>query len=224
VEKIIIYFKKAFIFFLELLFPSRCLGCHQTNDVLCNNCLSTIRLAERPTESDIMALYDYRDPIIKKAIWQLKYYHSPYLGQKLGLILYEGFLEEIINIQIFSQGSPILVIPVPISAERKKDRGYNQSEIIAKNFCLAANSNIFDLANNIIFKNKITVAQAKIKNRNERLKNIKGAFEIKNSALIKNRTIIIIDDVTTTGGTILEIIKILKKAGAKKIVGLAVAH
>ncbi|MEK7106073.1 MAG: phosphoribosyltransferase family protein, partial [Patescibacteria group bacterium] len=64
----------------------------------------------------------------------------------------------------------------------------------------------------------------RITNRNERLKNVKGVFEIKNPEVVKGRTIIIIDDVTTTGGTIKEILKLLKNSGAKKAVGFTVAH
>ena len=56
------------------------------------------------------------------------------------------------------------------------------------------------------------------------MENVRGVFEIKNPEIVKGRTIVVIDDVTTTGGTISEIIKILKKAGAKKVVGFAVAH
>ena len=125
---------------------------------------------------------------------------------------------------MFGEGSPVYIIPVPISKDRKENRGYNQSEIIAKSFCSAAPLNIFQLKNKIIFKKTNTIPQAKLNNRNRRLQNIKGAFEIKNSEQVRGKTIIIIDDVTTTGGTILEIMKLLKKSGAKKVLGFAVAH
>ena len=133
-------------------------------------------------------------------------------------------LEEIISIKVFSLGEPIYVIPVPISHDREKNRGYNQSEIIAKSFCAKAPKNTFNMKNNIVFKKVHTIPQAKLNNRNKRLKNIKGAFEIKNKELIKDKIIIIIDDVTTTGGTITEIMNLLKKSGAKKVIGFAVAH
>ncbi|MFA7000234.1 MAG: phosphoribosyltransferase family protein [Candidatus Paceibacterota bacterium] len=171
-----------------------------------------------------MAVYDYRDPVVKKAIWKLKYYKNPYLGERLGLLLYESLMEEINLLQMFSLGSPILIIPVPVSRNKRKLRGYNQSEIIARNFCKMAERNMFQIKNNIVFKKLNTIPQARLTNRNKRLQNIKGAFEIKNKELVRGKTIIIIDDVTTTGGTILEIMKILKKAGAKKVLGFAVAH
>jgi competence protein ComFC len=224
VEIIIITIRRGINFFLELLFPSKCIGCHKYGSMLCSLCINKLHQAERETENGILASYDYRDPLIKDAIWKLKYHHSPHLGRRLGELLYDSFLEEIEEIKMFSSGSPIYVVPVPISKNRKDNRGYNQSEIIAKSFCNSAPLNIFQLKNKFIFKKTNTIPQAKLTNRSRRLQNIKGAFEIKNSEEVRGKTIIIIDDVTTTGGTILEIMKLLKKSGAKKVLGLAVAH
>ncbi len=210
--------------FLEILFPTKCIGCHKYEDILCNNCINNLKITERPTEDNIYALYDYKDPIVKDAIWKLKYHHIKYLGEKLGKLLYEGLIENIDEMKIFQQGSPIYIIPVPISNEKKENRGYNQSEVIAKSFCQSGNPNLFLYQNKIIIKNKNTIPQARLTNRNKRLQNIKGAFSIINTNIIKGKTVIIIDDVTTTGGTMLEIIKILKKSGAKKVIGFAVAH
>ncbi len=218
------YIKSILQFFLELLFPSRCLGCGSKKEILCDSCMDKLPTAERETESSIFAVYDYRDPLVKKLIWELKYHHLPYLGQKLGDILYSSLIEEINEIRIFSSGCPIIVIPVPISKERRRLRGYNQSEIIAKNFCNSSLKGIFEFNKKIIYKKLNTTPQAKLTNRNRRLQNIKGAFGITKSENVKDKTIIVIDDVTTTGGTINEIIKLLKKSGAKKIIGFAVAH
>jgi ComF family protein len=146
------------------------------------------------------------------------------LGRKLGNLLHYSLLEDITEIKIFSEGSPIYIIPVPITRMKKNIRGYNQSEVIAGGFCEEDKNNIFQIQNNIIYKKINTIPQAKIPNRNERLKNIRGSFEIRNQNLISGKTILVIDDVTTTGATMQEIIKVLKKYGAKKVIGFAVAH
>jgi ComF family protein len=154
----------------------------------------------------------------------LKYHNRINLGRKLGQLLYGAFIEEVSDMRIYSSGQPLLVIPVPLSPTRRKKRGYNQAEIIAKEFALCGGKEVLELQNNIVKKRIDTKPQAKITNRNERLRNIKDVFEIKNPSFVKGRTIIIIDDVTTTGGTIKEIIKLLKNSGAKKVVGFAIAH
>ena len=85
---------------------------------------------------------------------------------------------------------------------------------------------------NILIKNKETEHQAHIKNRKERLKNLIGSFTIKSSkqnakeniSIIKGRNIILIDDITTTGATLNEAKKILRQAGARKIIAFTVAH
>lgn len=211
---------------LDILAPVPCVGCKKRGEIICDNCIETLRQAERETEGNIMACFDYRDEIMRKAIWSLKYYRHFSIGNKLGRLLYENMLEEISELEIYTMGSPILVIPVPISKSKNKTRGYNQAEKIARSFCNSSPKKIFELRNNIVLKIKDTLPQAKISNRNKRLKNVQGIFSInekyKNS--LKSRTVLIVDDVTTTGGTITEIMKILKKNGVKKVIGLAVAH
>lgn len=210
---------------LDILFPESCLGCHIRGESICDNCSIKIRQAERETENDIYACFDYRDPIIKRAIWNLKYYHKATLGKKLGKLLYESMQEIISELKAYSDRQ-ILIIPVPISNHKSKTRGYNQAEIIAKGFIEQVGSDIFEIRNDIVWKRIDTKPQARIHNKIERLRNIKNVFDIRKSNLnqIKGRTIIIIDDVTTTGGTINEIIKILKNEGAEKVLGFAVAH
>jgi len=66
--------------------------------------------------------------------------------------------------------------------------------------------------------------QAQIENRQKRIKNIIGSFAVKNKDIIKNRNIILIDDVTTTGATLNEAKKVLREAGAKKIIAFTIAH
>ncbi len=207
-----------------MLFPEKCLGCGKKGSSLCDRCTPTIRRAERETSRGIIAAYDYRDPVIKRAIWNLKYYKRRYLGEKLGELLYEAFMEEIADIQEFSKGQKICIVPVPLSRTRKKMRGYNQAEVIARSFCNCGGKEIFQLENNIIVKKVDTTPQAKITNRTARLRNIHDAFIITKPDAVRGRTFIIVDDVTTTGGTITEIIKLLTKSGAKRVIGFAVAH
>lgn len=210
-------------YLLDILFPQNCLGCKLRGEILCGKCIANLKYAEREPEKDIMALYDYRDPIIRQAIWNLKYYKRRHIGPILGRLMYESYLEDISDIGAMA-GRAILVIPVPMSRSRKKKRGYNQAEVIARNFCESTNSKILKLEKRVVIKIKDTTPQARITNRTRRLANMKGVFSIKNTDIVRGRTFIVIDDVTTTGATIREIIKLLNKAGAKKTIGLALAH
>lgn len=211
-------------FILEILFPSVCLGCHIKGEILCQDCINKIPRAERDLNMEIHSIFYYHDPLIKKAIWDLKYHNRSYLGQKLGKILYEEMLEEISDIEMYTKGQPIIVIPVPTSKKKTRARGYNQAYKIALGFCESGGKKLFNLNNNIIKKVVETIPQARINNRERRLKNIKGAFSLENKEMVYSRVVIIIDDVTTTGGTIKEIMNLLKKSGAKKVLGITVAH
>lgn len=222
--KIHILFKEINGFILNTLFPVKCLGCGQKDETLCDKCISKIHIAERETDRNILAVFDYRDNVIKKAIWELKYHHKKYLGEKLGGLLYAFLIEDISELKTYAGGRPIYVIPVPISNQKTKIRGYNQSLSIARGFCTSSEKSIFEIKNKIVFKKANTIPQAKIQNKKDRLKNVKGVFNIKDGKTLKGRTVIIIDDVTTTGGTINEMMRVLKNAGVKRVVGFAVAH
>lgn len=116
----------------------------------------------------------------------------------------------------------ILLIPIPLHKRKKRQRGFNQSELLAE-----AVASHFSLSYNpkILLKIKNNLPQAKINNFSNRKKNSENIFQISNFNLnlIKNKWIILIDDVYTSGATMQEAAKILKKNGAKKIIGLVIA-
>jgi ComF family protein len=103
------------------------------------------------------------------------------------------------------------------------ERGYNQSELIVKEIIKIDKSKNFDFSINALKKIKETPHQSKLKNKSERLKNLKNCFWA-DEKLIKDRNIILIDDVITTGTTMNEASKTLKSIGAKKIIGFSIAH
>ena len=105
------------------------------------------------------------------------------------------------------------IIPVPISSERKNERGYNQSELLAKE--LAKKLNI-ECVKNCLIKNKNIIEQSKL-NKEERQKNIQGVYILKNKEKLINKKLLLIDDIFTTGSTVNECCKILKQANPRKI-------
>lgn len=106
-----------------------------------------------------------------------------------------------------------MIISVPVSRKRKKERGYNQTELIAKEISKTLN---IKYAKGILYKIKDTVAQSKL-NKEQREENAKGVYEIKNQNKINNKKILLIDDIYTTGSTVSECSKTLKQAKPYKI-------
>jgi len=218
------YINQLINILLNILFPLKCINCQIKNDGLCHNCIKQISRNERPINKDIYAIFDYRDSIIRTAIWELKYHYHFHLGKILGQLLYKSFMTELENLKLLACGANIYVIPVPISRQKRRLRGYNQSLILAQEFCKNYPEKILKLNKNIVYKKINNKPQAKIINRQQRLKNTKNVYAVKDKEKIKDQVFIVIDDVTTTGGTLNEIIKILKKNKAKKAIGLALAH
>ena len=106
-----------------------------------------------------------------------------------------------------------IIIPVPISRERQKKRGYNQSLLIAKKIANQLRAKV-DI--NILIKQKNNVQQSTL-NKQEREENVIDAYKIINQRKIIDKKILLVDDIYTTGSTVNECSKILNLAGAKKI-------
>jgi competence protein ComFC len=208
----------------DTIFPSYCLACQKRNFLFCNKCLASCPSAERESLAWIFPLFDYRHPPIKRAIWMLKYKNKRKLAKIFAEIMYAYILEELSDLILFENFKNPLLIPIPLSKKRFRERGFNQATLICKELIKIDKNQHFVLEEKNLIKNKETKHQAKIENRKERLKNLIGTFEIKKPANLKNRNIILIDDVTTTGATLNEAKKILKQNGAKKIIAFTVAH
>lgn len=210
---------------LDFLFPARCFSCGKEGRELCLSCLSDAPGAERECAEWIYPLYDYRHPQIKRAVWLLKYKRKRGLAQTFAEALYPRILEELGDLSVLENFQSPLLIPIPLSRARQKERGFNQAELMAEKLKrLDADNKTFELEKEVLTKPRETPHQARIENRSERLRNIVGSFAVVNGEKIKNRNIILLDDVTTTGATLTEAKKVLQSAGAKKVVAFTLAH
>ena len=150
-------------------------------------------------------------------IHQLKY--EPY-AKELSSTLASLIITHFNLIQKSFDGDNYILLAVPITKKKLKQRGYNQSEEIAK--ALSENLQI-PLLKSCLLKIKETPPQMTL-SREEREKNIKGVFSVENKELIGNKKILLVDDVYTTGSTMEECARVLKKAGAREVWGIAVAR
>ena len=206
---------------LELIYPNVCGICGEIcKDSLCKKCENAIKKYKIDLISknkkmyfcESMHIFKY-DDIIRQKIIEYKFQDEAYLYKTFAKIILKnkkvcGFLEKY-----------DIMIPVPIHKKRRLKRGYNQAELIAKEICKNLN---LELKNNVLIKQKNIVAQSEL-NKNERMQNIKNAFGIKNANEIKNKNIILFDDIYTTGSTVNECSRILKKVGVNKIGILTIA-
>ena len=111
-----------------------------------------------------------------------------------------------------------ILIPIPLSDKKKKKRGFNQSEEIAK---IISEVTKIETDFNCIIKVKDNKSQTEL-TRKERIENVKNTFKIIKN--IKNKNILLLDDVYTTGSTMEECAKTLKSAGANKVWGITIAR
>lgn len=216
---------------LDIIFPSKCILCGKSGVDLCLECLREAPAAERESAKWIFPLYDYRHPAIKKSLWLLKYKGKRRLANVFAEIIYEKILEELSELSVLENFVEIILIPIPLSAKRYRERGYNQAQLICEELVKINHlrhgvdiKNNFNLEKNVLIKIKETEHQARIRDKRVRLKNLIDSFAVKNEEKIKKRNIILIDDITTTGATLNEARKVLKNSGARKVIAFTVAH
>lgn len=224
---------------LDILFPKRCVGCRKSGEYVCSDCFANISFdvesictvcnkasidgkthpvcMGRYTLDGAFAAVAYKG-IVRKFIYQLKY--RPFLTDlipELTDLCFESLIQNENFANVLSQKS--VFVPIPLSSKRLKKRGYNQAELLAKALGKKFGLEVFSFLKRV----KETKPQYGLK-REERIENIKGAFEINAKFKIQNAKVaILVDDVLTTGSTMNEAAKVLKKNGFDKVWGMALA-
>ncbi len=218
----LIKLKKLLNSLIDLILPKN-LATLEIENMSCLDMLNNIEIANEIKNNKYKALFQYKNMFCRKAIWEIKYNKNYKILNKFSNLLYEYILENITDDMIFTNFNNPLLIPIPMHKNNLNERGYNQSELIVKEIIKIDQNKNFNISLTSLIKTKVTPHQSKLKNKNERLKNLKDCFAVTND-LVKNRNIILIDDVITTGTTMNEAAKVLKNAGAKKVIGFSLAH
>lgn len=202
------------------LFPERCLGCKKPNELLCDMCAYAYAAPERirlPSNILVLSVFRYSTPAARYAVRTVKYRRGKRLAERLGDIL----AKHIVDIKTLFAGEHPICIPIPVSSKTLRKRGYNHAEIFAQKI---ADTHSWEMNTRALKKIKHTPSQTLFRTRRERKKNIKESFEIVSDAGIAGRTILLVDDVLTSGATLEEAGRVLKQAGAKKIFGVVIAR
>ncbi|MCL2859708.1 MAG: ComF family protein [Oscillospiraceae bacterium] len=205
---------------LNLVYPNVCGICGKINKIsICNKCNIKIKQYINPKLEKLennkigyMYLFKY-DNILREKMILYKFHENSYLFKMFSEIVIKN---ELAN-NFLKQYD--IIIPVPIHKNRKKSRGYNQSELIAKE--LAKNLKI-QITTNTLIKQKNNISQSTL-NKIERIQNVKNVYALKNDRILKNKKVLIFDDIYTTGSTVSECIKTVKQAQPKQIGVLTLA-
>lgn len=213
--------------FSHLLFLHQCLGCaaeiKKYTDLLCFKCNASLpetnfsSLENNPVEQTFIAriniaratsvFYFTKESLLQHLLIQLKYKQHPsvgiFLGKKLGNALVNSLRFNNID----------CMIPLPLSKEKLKSRGYNQAELICKGIQEKWN---IPIQENLVIRGIDTHSQTK-ENRVNRWQNMKGVFFVPHPATLLNKNILLVDDVITTGATLEACGQAILDAGAASI-------
>ena len=227
---------------LDFVFPKYCVNCRKIGAYICANCFSFISFdvsmiclvcnrasidglthpgcVDRYAIDGAFSAINYKG-IVKKLIYNFKY--KPYLSD-LKNSLVELFYESIIQNELFMQtieqpdNEAVVLVPIPLHRKRLRERGYNHAKLLAEGLSKKLNLKLLE----VLKRTKETKSQFGLK-LDERKKNIKGAF-IRNTKYEIHNTIFLVDDILTTGSTLLEAANVLKRNGAKKVWGITLAR
>ncbi|WP_160692036.1 phosphoribosyltransferase family protein [Clostridium sp. C2-6-12] len=208
--------KKLWEALIEIIYPREnyCIICGEDDCFgICNRCKESIKFISESYQEEIISC-GYYGGVLKELILKFKYKNDFTAGDILAEILEEYIAEK------FCYKEYVLAY-IPLSKKSQKARGFNQCEYIARKIAISLEIEAIEL----LIKVKETKEQKKLK-KDERFKNIRGAFGVKKGINIKNKKIILIDDVTTTGATLKEASELLKKFDISdiKLLTLAKSH
>lgn len=209
-----------------VLFPERCVGCAKEGSALCALCERTITMNPTAVSRSTAALFDYTHPLVKKAVWALKYDRRSALADYFGNALYREFFAHLARGTAPKTHEEMLLLPVPSSPGTIHERGTNHAEAIARAIALCGKKDGIPLVADasILEKTKDTPRQVETEGRTERMHNVRGTFSVKQGDRVNGKTIVLIDDVITTGATLREARRALREHKPKRILAIAVAH
>jgi ComF family protein len=165
-------------------------------------------------DTTITTILNYRDPVARDLIRALKYDGSGAAASLAAAALADYLREELASVKQFSPRE-ILLVPIPLHRSRTRERGFNQIEIVLTSLPQEFRDGTFSrVAPDILIRARATKPQTKL-HRSERIKNVVGAFEVPNALRVKNSHVFLIDDVATTGATLVNAAKPLETCGAR---------
>lgn len=210
--------RSGFRILLDILYPPRCGGCDRRGVLFCEECHARIEapyLETRLAGVDAVASAGLHKGPLREAVHKLKYESDSPLARPLARLLSDALAQDEPWAEL--DGNPPLLMPVPLHPAKEKARGYNQSALIARELSRITGWQI----QGGLVRTRNTESQVRLKSAQERKSNVAGAFEWRGGELAAS--VLLIDDVCTTGSTLTECAAALRAAGADRIYALTVS-
>ena len=202
---------------LQLIFPPR--ETEKLVDTLSYETLAQFVAPTTHSSSHVISLLPYHHPSVQAVIQEAKYHRNKKAWKLLANVL-DDFLPEFLQDMDTLSSSSYVLVPIPLSKKRLRQRGHNQVASVLKN--ITGMSVDTPIATTLLARVRDTTPQTTL-TKKERLHNMRDAFTVL-TPLSPTTLYVVIDDVITTGATLTSALHACKEAGASTVVGLALAH
>lgn len=215
---------------IDFVYPKKCVGCGRIGEFLCDDCLRELEYTEQICpecgEESVMgwthekckkklgldgliSVFTYQDEKVRNVIDGIKFDFNREL------------VEIVVNSCDFDLGVRFdYIVPIPLYFYRENWRGFNQAEELGKRISEQTGVEMVGALKRVVN----TKQQSLLKDRDDRKKNLQGAYIVGSGVDLKEKTVLLVDDVFTTGSSLKEACKVLKKAGVKAVWGFCLAH
>lgn len=220
---------------LDLVFPKQCLGCGQEGLFLCSACRvglvpssPSCPVCGRRTSTGILcgpcagrtslrrflAPYSYRDPLARKLIHTYKYGGVRELAG-----LFSDEIAAFLDSYAIRPVGPGVLVPVPLHPSRERERGFNQAQLLAAGIGERLGVSVADA----LHRTRATEPQVELDSHAKRRANVAGAFGVADVEAIRGKTVVLVDDVSTSGATLTEAAKVLRAADCRTVWAIVIA-
>lgn len=226
---------------LDLVFPKQCVSCGKFGRYICERCQKQIipiaqnecicPMCEKPAIAGVthprchsryaldgLTSFFYYKDVVKKLITSIKYgYVRDMANELVSYIPFSAY-----QISVLTNTKTTTLIPIPLHISRFRFRGFNQSEVLGK---LVASQLGIQYSVDVLGRDSATRPQVSMKHKSDRLTNMRHAFSLRTAdTLIRAATVLLFDDVCTTGATLREAANVLKRHGTHTVWGVTIAR